>query len=503
MSSAASSTTSRPSAQRVQDLLSTTPTDLFISGGFRPAASGKRFDVLNPATGEVLASVADAGEQDAAAAMDAAAQAQRAWQFTAPRRRGEILRRAFELVTTTYREDLALLMTLEMGKPLDQADAEVTYGGEFLRWFAEEAVRVRGDYFRVPEGHLQAMVVRRPVGPCLFITPWNFPLAMATRKAGPAFAAGCVALLKPSGETPLTALLFAKVMAEAGLPAGVLSVLPTSRSREVTSPLLQDRRLRKLSFTGSTAVGKALLKEAADNVLRTSMELGGNAPFIVFADADLDVAVDAALRTKMRNMGQACNAADHFFVHEEVYEPFVERFAAVVQAQRVGEGTQPGVEVGPLVSAKQRDDVAGLVERAVGAGATAVVGGHRPQGPGFFYPPTVLTGVPLGSEIMTEEIFGPVAPVVRFSDEEELVEMVNADSVGLAGYFHTRDMSRVMRLAERLEIGMLGVNSATISNAGAPFGGLKHSGMGREGGKEGIEEYLETVYVGMPAPSFV
>lgn len=485
-------------AERVQQLLAQVPTGVFISGEFRETATGKRFEVLNPATGEVLTTVADAGPQDAAEAMDAAARAQREWQHTAPRVRSEILRRAFELVTTTHREDLALLMTLEMGKPLDQADAEVTYGGEFLRWFAEEAVRVRGDYFRVPEGHLQALVLRRPVGPCLFITPWNFPLAMATRKAGPAFAAGCVALLKPSKETPLTALFFAKIMQEAGLPAGVLAVLPADRSREVTAPVLQDPRLRKLSFTGSTAVGKALLKEAADNVLRTSMELGGNAPFIVFPDADLDLAVDCALRTKMRNMGQACNAADHFFVHENVHEEFVRRFAAAVAAQQVGDGTQAGVQVGPLVSAKQRDDVAALVERALGQGATAVVGGTCPQGPGYFYPPTVLTQVAVDSEIMTEEIFGPVAPVVRFRDEEELVELVNADRVGLAGYFHTRDMSRVLRLAERLEIGMLGVNSATISNAAAPFGGLKHSGMGREGGKEGIEEYLETIYVGIP-----
>lgn len=485
---------------KVAQLLESIPTDLYINGEFRPAASGKRFDVLNPATGEVLISVADAGPEDGAEAMNLAAEAQEAWAATSPRERADILRRAFELATTTYREDLALLMTLEMGKPLDQADGEVTYGAEFLRWFSEEATRIRGDYFRVPEGHIQAIVVRRPVGPCLFITPWNFPLAMATRKAGPAFAAGCTAILKPSVDTPLTALFFAKIMDEAGLPAGVLSVLPASRSQQLTGPIIADPRLRKLSFTGSTQVGKALLKEAAENVLRTSMELGGNAPFIVFEDADIDHAADCALIAKMRNMGEACNAADHFFVHADVYDEFTRKFAEKMKAQKVGDGTEDGINVGPLVSEKQRDTVAGMVERAIDAGAEALVGGEKPDGDGFFYPPTVLTNVEVDSEIMVDEIFGPVAPVVKFTDEKDLVALVNADSVGLSGYFHTSDMARVLRLAEKLEIGMLSVNQATISNASAPFGGLKHSGMGREGGKEGIEEYLETVYVGVPAP---
>ena len=484
----------------IDKLLSTIPTDLFIDGEFRPSSSGERFEVLNPATGEVLTTVASATPEDGAHALDIAVAAQETWAATPPRTRSDILYRAFELATTTYRKDLALLMTLEMGKPLDQADGEVTYGASFLRWFAEEATRIRGDYFRIPEGHLQAIVVRRPVGPCLFITPWNFPLAMATRKAGPAFAAGNVAILKPSKETPLTSLFFAKIMHEAGLPAGVLSVIPSAESRTITGPIIADPRLRKLSFTGSTAVGKALLKEAAENVLRTSMELGGNAPFIVFEDADIDRAVTAAVATKMRNMGEACNAADHFFVHDAVYDEFTSKFADALSSQTVGDGTQEGVDVGPLVSQQQLTDVSGLVERAVEGGASIRVGGKRHGDRGFFFEPTVLTDVAVDAEIMTEEIFGPVAPVVRFTDEKELVSIINADSVGLAGYFHTNDLPRILRLAEKLEIGMLGVNSATISNTAAPFGGLKQSGLGREGGKEGIEEYLETVYVGIPAP---
>ncbi|MCL3778172.1 MULTISPECIES: NAD-dependent succinate-semialdehyde dehydrogenase [unclassified Actinomyces] len=487
----------------VTDLLSRVPTGIFLNGEFTESSSGERFDVLNPATGEVLTTVASATPQDAATAMDQAVAAQRTWQFTSPRERADILRRAFELATTTYRKDLALLMTLEMGKPLAQADGEVTYGAEFLRWFAEEAVRVRGDYFRLPEGHLQAVVVRRPVGPCLLITPWNFPLAMATRKAGPALAAGNVAILKPSKDTPLTSLLFARIMSEAGLPAGVLSVLPSERNREITGPLIQDPRLRKVSFTGSTPVGRALLKEAADNVLRTSMELGGNAPFIVFEDADLDAAVEAALVTKMRNMGQACNASDHFLVHESVSEDFGRRLAEALAAQRVGDGTEEGVDIGPLVSARQRDAIAAMVDGALASGARALTGGRVPEGPGFFYPPTILVDVDPRTDIIREEIFGPIAPIVPFSTEEEVIALANDDSVGLSAYVHTTDMARVMRLAERLEFGMIGVNSATISNAAAPFGGVKQSGMGREGGKEGIEDYLETVYVGVPAPDFL
>lgn len=484
----------------IRELLDSIPTGILIGNEWRESSSGERFDVLNPATGEVLTTVASATPEDAAEAMDLAARTQRSWQATSPRERADILRRAYDLVVGPFRERLARVMTLEMGKPLDQADAEVTYGSEFLRWFAEEAVRIRGDYFRLPEGHLQAVVVRRPVGPCLFITPWNFPLAMATRKAAPAFAAGNVAILKPSQDTPLTSLLFAQVLVEAGLPAGVLAVLPTNRSRALTGSLIADPHLRKISFTGSTGVGKALLAEAAQGVLRTSMELGGNAPFIVFDDADLDAAVEAAVITKMRNMGEACNAADHFFVQGGVYDEFTRRFAEAMASQRVGNGLEPGVAVGPLVSARQRTSVAELVAGAIESGATALVGGFVPEGAGFFYPPTVLMDVDPHAEIVTNEIFGPVAPVIRFNDEEEVIGLVNTDTVGLSAYLHTSSTARILRMAELLEVGMLGVNSATISNAAAPFGGVKESGMGREGGKEGIEDYLETVYVGMPAP---
>ena len=489
-------------AINVSEFLKDIPTDLFIDGEFQPSSSGARFEVLNPATGQVLTTVADATPEDGARAMDLAAAAQEKWAATPPRVRSDILRKAYDLANGKYRKTLATIMTLEMGKPLPQADGEVTYGAEFLRWFSDEAVRIRGDYFRLPEGKLQAIVVRRPVGPCLFITPWNFPLAMATRKAGPAFAAGNVAILKPSEDTPLTALFFAKIMAEAGLPAGVLSVLPTSKSPQLTGPIIQDPRLRKISFTGSTGVGKALLHEAADNVLRTSMELGGNGPFIVFEDADVDLAVQSALMTKMRNMGEACNAADHFFVHDAVYEEFTEKFAAAISEQKVGDGLEDGVDVGPLVSEKQLKSVTALLEDAQARGAKVLTGGKRPEGGGFFLEPTVLADVPIDSDIVVKEIFGPIAPVVRFNDEKELIKAINSDSVGLAGYFHTKDMQRVLRLAEQLEIGMLGVNTGTISNAAAPFGGMKQSGMGREGGKEGIEEYLETVYVGLPAPDF-
>ncbi|MDO4243289.1 MAG: NAD-dependent succinate-semialdehyde dehydrogenase [Actinomyces sp.] len=475
------------------------PTELFVAGQFRPAASGRRLEVLDPATGRVLAEVADAGPDDAACALEAAHASQEAWRDTPARERSDILRRAFELATTTYAEDLARLMTLEMGKLLDQSRAEVAYGAEFLRWFSEEAVRVRGDAYALPEGRLRAIVLRRPVGPCLLITPWNFPLAMATRKIAPALAAGCTAILKPSELTPLTALLLARILAEAGLPAGVLSVLPTTSGPSLVSGIMADRRLRKLSFTGSTAVGSALLAQAADGVLRTSMELGGHAPFIVFDDADLEAAVEAAVTTKLRNMGQACNAADHILVHRRLHDAFVEALSQEMASQRVGPGTVEGVDVGPLISAAHRDKVAGLVDGALKRGATAVVGGRVPDGAGFFYPPTVLTGLDPEAPILRQEVFGPVAPVTAFEDEDELLRRVNADPMGLAGYLHTRDMERAMRLAERLELGMLGVNSATTSNPAAPFGGVKRSGLGREGGREGIEEYLETVYVGIPA----
>lgn len=492
--------TTGSTARDTRSLLGRVPTDLFLAGRFRPAADGRRLTVIDPATGRELTEVADAGPADAAAALDAAQAVQDSWRSAPPRERSDVLRRAFELVTTVHAEDLAWLMTLEMGKPLDQSRAEVAYGAEFLRWFSEEAVRVHGRAYTLPEGHLRSLVLRRPVGPCLLVTPWNFPLAMATRKIGPALAAGCTAILKPSELTPLTALLLARIMAEAGLPEGVLSVLPTSSSPQLVAGLMADPRLRKLSFTGSTAVGSTLLSQAGAGVLRTSMELGGHAPFIVFDDADLDLAVEAAVTTKLRNMGQACNAADHFLVHRRVHDAFVEALSHKMAAQRVGPGTVEGVDVGPLISAVHRDKVAGLVDGALQRDATAVVGGRVPEGEGFFYPPTVLTGLDPEAPILRQEVFGPVAPVIAFEEEDELLRRVGSDPMGLAGYLHTRDMERAMRLAERLEVGMLGVNSATISNPAAPFGGVKRSGLGREGGREGIEEYLETVYVGLPAP---
>ncbi|WP_324649965.1 NAD-dependent succinate-semialdehyde dehydrogenase [Georgenia sp. H159] len=484
-------------AQTTHPVLQTTPTQLLIGGQWRDASGGGVFDVHDPATGGVIARVADATERDGAAAMDAAAGAQESWGATPARERAEILRRAWEL-SIERAEDLAALMSLEMGKPLAEARGEVTYGSEFLRWFSEEAAHVNGRYQTAPEGTLRILATKRPVGPCLFITPWNFPLAMATRKIAPALAAGCTVILKPATLTPLTALAFGQILIDAGVPEGVVSIVPTSKARPVTGPLIQDRRLRKLSFTGSTEVGRALLKEAADNVLRTSMELGGCAPFIVFEDADLDAALLGARQAKLRNMGEACTAANSFLVHESVAEEFSRRLAEEFSGLRLGHGLQEGTDIGPLVSADQRATVHELVTAACDRGARVLTGGRPAEGPGFFYAPTVLTDVATDSPIMTNEIFGPVAPVATFSTEEEALAAANASEVGLAGYVFTRDMSRILRLADRLEVGMIGVNTGLISNAAAPFGGVKHSGLGREGGVEGIEEFLETVYVGIP-----
>lgn len=478
-------------------VLQSTPTQLLVGGTWRDAEGQGTFDVHDPATGEVITSVADATPADGAAALDAAAAAQPSWGATPSRQRAEILRRAFEL-TIERADDLAVLMTLEMGKPLASAREEVTYGAEFLRWFSEEAVRVNGRYQTAPEGASRILTTQRPVGPCLFITPWNFPLAMATRKVAPALAAGCTLILKPSTLTPLTALAFGQILQDAGVPEGVVSVLPTSHTPPVTGPLIRDRRLRKLSFTGSTAVGQALLREAADNVLRTSMELGGCAPFIVFEDADLDAALEGALKAKLRNMGEACTAANRFLVHESVAEEFSRRLAERFAGLNVGPGLNDGVEIGPLVSADQRQGVHALVAAAGDRGARVLTGGAPLDGPGWFYPPTVLVDVEPDSPIMVEEIFGPVAPVAVFTDEDEAIRIANATDVGLAGYVFTNDLSRVLRLGERLEVGMLGVNTGAVSNAAAPFGGVKHSGLGREGGIEGIEEFLETVYMSLP-----
>lgn len=486
-------------ADRESELLASVPTGLLINGQWLPAASGKTFDVEDPATGKVLMSISDAGAEDGAAALDAAAAAQASWARTAPRERGEILRRAFELVTARA-EDFALLMTLEMGKPLAESRGEVAYGAEFLRWFSEEAVRVSGRYSAAPDGKNRILVQKKPVGPCLLITPWNFPLAMATRKIAPAVAAGCTMVLKPANLTPLTSLLFAQVMQEAGLPAGVLNVIQTSTAGAVTGPLIKDDRLRKISFTGSTAVGQALMREAADKVLRSSMELGGNAPFVVFEDADLDKAVEGAVAAKMRNMGEACTAANRFIVHDSIADSFAEKFAAKIAALNTARGTEPDSTVGPLIDGKARNGVHALVSEAVANGAVAVTGGSPVDGPGYFYQPTVLKNVSADARILREEIFGPVAPIVTFKSEDEAIKLANNTEYGLVAYVYTRDLNRGLRVSEKIETGMLGLNAGVISNAAAPFGGVKQSGLGREGGFEGIEEYLTTQYVGIADP---
>lgn len=475
------------------------PTDLFIDGEWRSASDDARFDVVDPSNGEVLAAVADATVEDGEAALAAAHRAQESWARTAPRERAEILRRAFDLVTARA-EDFALAMTLEMGKPLAEARGEVAYGAEFLRWFSEEAPRISGRYSTAPDGRNRLLVVQRPVGPCLFITPWNFPLAMATRKIAPAIAAGCTMVLKPAALTPLTALLFADVLREAGLPDGVLNVIPTTHAGAVTGPLVRDPRLRKLSFTGSTGVGQRLIADSAAQVLRVSMELGGNAPFLVFEDADLDAAVDGAVLAKMRNGGEACVAANRFLVHESIAAEFTRRFAERIGAFVPARGTDPTSTVGPLVDAATRDKVASLVDGAVAQGARVAVGGSAIPGPGYFYQPTVLVDVPADADILREEIFGPVAPVLTFRDEEEAIRLANDTEYGLVCFAYTRDLDRGLRLAERLETGMLGLNAGVVSNPAAPFGGVKQSGLGREGGAEGIHEYIETVYVGIADP---
>lgn len=475
------------------------PADLLIGGRWRSASDGRTFAVDDPATGRELCRVADATAQDGQDALTAAVDAQATFARIPPRERGEMLRRAFELLQER-REIFAALMTLEMGKPLSEARGEVDYGAEFLRWFSEEAVRINGRYADAPDGRSRLLVTHRPVGPCLFITPWNFPLAMATRKLAPALAAGCTSVLKPAALTPLTSLAFAALLAEAGVPDGVVNVIPTSRAGEVTSPLLADARLRKLSFTGSTPVGRVLLRLSADRVLRTSMELGGNAPFIVFADADLDLAVSAAQVAKLRNMGEACTAANRFLVHEAVVEEFTARLAEAFSRLRVGPGLAAGTDVGPLVDGRSRDGVHALVTGAEADGARVVTGGRPGPGSGWFYPPTVLAGVPADSIVLREEIFGPVAPVTSFRTEQEAIRLANDVAVGLAGYVFTPDLARVLRLSEDLEVGMLGVNQGVISNPAAPFGGIKESGLGREGGAEGIAEFLETVYVGLADP---
>ena len=480
---------------QTEAVLPSVPRQLLIDGKWVDASGGATFEVTNPADESVLATVADATPADGERALAAATDAQREWRATAPRERGEILRRAFDLLTERA-EDFARLMTLEMGKSLAEARGEVAYGAEFFRWFSEEAVRVHGRYAEAPAGGSRLITMKAPVGPTLMITPWNFPLAMGTRKIGPAVAAGCTMVVKPAAETPLTMLALASLLEEAGLPDGVLNVLTTTDSGGVCEPLIRDPRLRKLTFTGSTAVGRTLVSQASDQLLRVSMELGGNAPFVVFEDADLDAAVDGAMQAKMRNIGEACTSANRFLVHTSVAEEFSRRLAERMGALTVGDGTQDGVDVGPLITDKARTGVHDLVTDAVSGGARALVGGEVPEGAGHFYPPTVLVDVPAGARLLREEIFGPVAPVTTFSDEDDAIARANDTEYGLVAYVFTRDHARVLRVSEALEFGMVGINTGVVSNPAAPFGGVKQSGFGREGGFEGIEEYLETKYVG-------
>jgi succinate-semialdehyde dehydrogenase/glutarate-semialdehyde dehydrogenase len=479
-----------------KSLVDTVDTRLLIGGRWREASGGERFAVTDPSSGATLTTCADGTPEDGIAALAAAHEAQAGWAATPPRDRGEILRSAFEtLVSRT--EEFATLMTLEMGKTVAEARGEVTYGAEFFRWFAEEAVRVHGRYSVAPNGASRLLTMKQPVGPTLMITPWNFPLAMGTRKIGPAIAAGCTMVVKPAHETPLTMLLLAQVLQEAGLPDGVLNVITTTHSGAVCEPLIRDDRLRKLTFTGSTAVGKRLVEQSAEQLLRVSMELGGNAPFLVFEDADVDRAVDGAMLAKMRNIGEACTAANRFFVHESLAEEFSTKLAGRMGALVVGKGTKKGVDVGPLITPAAREKVDELVQDAVDRGARLLTGGRAVPGRGNFYEPTVLADVPSDSRCLSEEIFGPVAPVATFTDDADAVAKANATEYGLVGYLYTDDQTRMLRVAEAMEFGMVGVNTGIVSNPAAPFGGVKQSGFGREGGFEGIDEYLETKYVGI------
>jgi succinate-semialdehyde dehydrogenase / glutarate-semialdehyde dehydrogenase len=467
---------------------------LFIGGEWRDATGGSTLKVEDPATGETIAEVADGTPEDAMAALDAAVAAQAEWAQTAPRDRGEILRRAYEMLIDRV-DELALVMTLEMGKPLAESKGEVAYAAEFLRWFGEEAVRIDGRFAVAPNGQGRLLTMRQPVGPCLMITPWNFPMAMGTRKVGPAIAAGCTSVIKPAQQTPLSMLALAQILEECGLPKGVVNVFTSRSSSKTMAPLIADPRLRKLSFTGSTEVGKSLVEASAHQLLRVSMELGGNAPFLVFEDADVDAAVEGAMIAKMRNGGEACTSANRFQVHESVADEFTRKLAERMGAMSVGRGTGDGVQVGPLIDDTQRAKVAELVDDATGRGAEAIVGGTMVEGPGYFYEPTVLGRVPADAKLLSEEIFGPVAPVTTFTSEQDAIDWANATEYGLVAYVYTRDIKRAFRVIEALETGMVGLNQGLVSNAAAPFGGVKQSGFGREGGVEGIDEYLSTKYV--------
>ncbi len=480
------------------DLIVDDRAGLYIGGEWRDSEDGDRFDVLDPADGSVITTVSNGSVTDAVEALDAAVAAQASWAATPARDRGEILRGAFEMIRDRA-DDFAELMSLEMGKTIAEAKGEVAYGNEFFRWFAEEAVRIHGRYMQAPAGGSRLLTLKKPVGPCLMVTPWNFPLAMGTRKIGPAVAAGCTMVVKPAAQTPLTMLALAGVMAEAGLPAGVLNVVPSTRAADISEALQADDRLRKVSFTGSTGIGRVLVKQSAEQLQRVSMELGGNAPFLVFEDADVDAAVDGAMVAKMRNMGEACTSANRFLVHESVAEEFGRKLGERMGALTLGRGQDEGVDVGPLIDEKAVESVSQLVTDAVQDGARVLVGGQAPEGAGYFYPPTVLLDVPQDSAITSEEIFGPVAPITTFDSEEQAIERANDTEYGLVAYAYTRDLARTIRLAESLDYGMIGMNTGLISNPAAPFGGVKASGFGREGGFEGIEEYLETTYVSLPA----
>jgi succinate-semialdehyde dehydrogenase/glutarate-semialdehyde dehydrogenase len=481
-------------ATHEQSVVDKVPKGLYIGGEWRETRDSVTVD--DPSTGETLAEVADATVDDAKAALTAAADAQQGWADTSSRERGEVLRRAYDLIMERV-DELALLMTLEMGKPLAESKAEVSYAADFFHWFSGEATRIEGGYKPAEKGGFRVLTMRQPIGPCIFITPWNFPMAMGTRKLGPAIAAGCTSVIKPAKQTPLSMLALVQILEEAGLPGGVVNVITASSSGSTMEPLIKDPRARKLSFTGSTEVGKTLIEQSAEQVLKVSMELGGNAPFLVFEDADIDDAVKGAMLAKMRNIGEACTAANRFHVHESVADEFAEKLAEQMGALKVGRGTEDDVKVGPLIDDRQRDIVADLVDDARSKGAKVLTGGERTGDRGFFYKPTVVTDVSDDARFLKEEIFGPVAPVKGFASEEEAITAANDTEYGLVAYVYTQDLKKAFRVCEALETGMIGLNQGVVSNAGAPFGGVKQSGFGREGGKVGIDEYLETKYVAM------
>src|SRR5215211_2545295 len=477
-----------------ENLLANVPTDLWIGGKWRKASDGGRFDVIDPATENKIGSIASATVEDANAAIDAASDAFPGWAAKKPRERGEILRKSFELIMRDA-ERLAKLITIENGKALSDSRGEVAYAAEFFRWVAEEAVRNIGQISHAPASGARIVAQHKPAGVAVLVTPWNFPAAMATRKIGPALAAGCPVVLKPASDTPLTMLALMPILEEAGVPAGVVNVIPSRSSGKVVSAMLHDPRVRVISFTGSTEVGRKLLHEAADNVVRPAMELGGNAPFIVFEDADVDAAIEGAMVAKMRNMGEACTAANRFYVHERVHDEFANKLTAKMSGLKMGNGLDDGVALGPLVNAEGRDKVVALVDDAVSKGAKILTGGKRPDGAGYFYPATVLDRVPDNAAMLREEIFGPVAPLQTFSSDDEAIQKANDTEYGLVAYLYTRDLSRGMRVSEKLDFGMIGLNRGLVSDPAAPFGGTKQSGLGREGSHEGMMEFLETQYV--------